>query len=124
VSPFAEQFKTTTVTTTTKISNQHSFPISIVSKDTIPLSNDPRVKVILKKPEGLVNAKEKTVDLDRDDGMKVKWGKAVNDKGGEREGKFEWIGTISAGKEVVLVTEWEVKCPADVYWVEEGNKRN
>jgi hypothetical protein len=50
----------------------------------------------------------------------VRWGN-VGDKGGEKDGKFEWIGSIEAGKEISLVTEWEVKCPVDVTWFEESS---
>jgi hypothetical protein len=120
VASFAEQFKTKTFTSTTKISNQHSFPISIVSKDTVPLCEDKRVKVILRKPEGLVDTKGEALDLRRGDGVKVRWGKVINDKGGEKEGKFEWVGTIPGGKDAILITEWEVKCPVDVDWTEDG----
>lgn len=119
VASFVEQFKTTTFTSTTKISNQHSFPISIVSKDTVPLCDDKRIKVILRKPERLLDTDGTAVDLKREDGIKVKWGKVVDDRGGEMEGKFEWVGTIPGGKDATLVTEWEVKCPIDVDWVED-----
>lgn len=122
-SAFSEQFKTTTLTSTTKISNQHSFPMAMVSKDTIPLCGDNRVKVILRKPQGLADAKEETVDLSREDGMKVRWCTVFGDKGGEKEGKFEWVGIIKAGQEVTLVAEWEVKCPVDVFWHEGGGNK-
>jgi hypothetical protein len=62
------------------------------------------------------------VDLQKEHGVKVRWGKSINDKGGEKEGKFEWVGTIAGGKDVVLVTEWEVKSPVDVDWLESGAK--
>jgi len=117
VASFVEQFKTTTFTSTTKISNQHSFPISIVCKDAVPLCEDKRVKIILRKPGGLVDTKDEAVDLKREDGMRVRWGKVIDDKGGKKDGMYEWAGTIPGGKDVVLVTEWEVKCPLDVYWV-------
>lgn len=104
--------------------NQHSFPIAIVSKDTVPLCADKRVKVILRKPEGLVDAKEESVNLSGEDGIKVRWCKVIGDKGGEKEGKFEWVGSVKAGKEISLVTEWEVKCPVDVFWQEDGLAKN
>jgi len=74
--------------------------------------------VFLKGPTGLAESKEgNEVDLGRTDGFKVKWGRDVEDtKDGQKEGKFIWYGTISPGKEVVLVSEWDVRAPFDVGW--------
>jgi len=47
----------------------------------------------------------------------VKWGRDVEDtRGGQKEGKFIWYGTISPGEEVVLVSEWDVRAPVDAEW--------
>ena len=67
---------------------------------------------------GLAEGEEgKEVDLGRNDGFKVKWGKDLEDtKNGQKEGKFIWYGTIPPGEEVVLVSEWDVRAPFDVEW--------
>ena len=67
---------------------------------------------------GLAEGKEgKEVDLGRNDGFKVKWGKDLEDtKDGQKEGKFIWYGTIPPGEGVVLVSEWDVRAPFDVEW--------
>ena len=31
---------------------------------------------------------------------------------------FEWVGAVGAGKEITIETEWDVRAPADVNWVE------
>jgi hypothetical protein len=110
---FFEQSNTTTVTSTTKIANKHPFPISFVSEEIWPTWGDKRIIVTLKKPEELVNTKEHTSDSGREDEVKVQWGSA-SDKGGEKEAKVESFGTIAAGKEVVLVTEWDIKSPISI----------
>jgi hypothetical protein len=80
------------------------------------MSDDKRIKVILRKPDGLADAKDgKWLDLKKD-GLKVGWGKMVGGKGGEKEGKFEWLWKVEAGAKVTLESEFEVKAPADVRW--------
>jgi hypothetical protein len=84
----------------------------------VPTCEDKRVKVILRKPEGLADAKDgEAVDLKKD-GLKVGWEKLVDGKGGEKEGRFEWSWKVDAGSQVKLEAEWEVKAPADIKWVE------
>jgi hypothetical protein len=82
------------------------------------MSDDKRAKVILRKPEGLADAKDgQVVDL-KDDGLKVSWEKMADGKGGEKEGKFEWRWKVDGGAKVMLEAKWEVKAPADVNWAE------
>ena len=119
-SSFVEQYKTTTYTSTTTITNRHTgdYPIQIVERSSLPIASpqDTRIKVFLKEPEGLAEGKEGTeIDLHRLDGFKVKWGET---KDGKKSGKFIWCGTIDPGKEVILVSKWEVRAPVDVEWVE------
>jgi len=121
-SSFVEQYTTTTYVSTTKLHNRHTsdYPVDIVERSSIPIAsaNDPRIKVFLKGPKGLAESEEgEEVDLGRADGFRVKWGKDVEDtKGGQKDGKFIWYGTISPCEEVVLVSEWEVRAPFDAGW--------
>jgi hypothetical protein len=82
----------------------------------VMISQDKRVKVHLRKPDGLVDAKDgQVVDLKKlKEGLKVRWSSLVDGKGGEKEGRFE----VNAGASVTVQSEWEVKAPADVDWHE------
>ena len=121
-SSFVEQYTTTTYVSTTKLHNRHTgdYPVNIVERSSIPIASesDPRIKVFLKGPKGLAESEEgEEVDLGRGDGFKVKWGRDMEDtKNGQKEGKFIWYGTIPPGEEVVLISEWEVRAPADAEW--------
>jgi len=81
------------------------------------MSEDKRIKVILRKPVGLADAKDGQV-VDMQNGLKVSWEKVVDGKGGEKEGRFEWLWKVDAGSQVKMEAEWEVKAPADVKWAE------
>lgn len=126
-SSFVEQYKTTTYTSTTTITNRHTgdYPIKIVGRSSLPVASvqDTRVKVFLKEPEGLAEGEEGSeIDLGRSDKFKVKWGTDVDEtKDGKKTGKFVWYGTIDPGKEVVLVSKWEVRAPVDVEWIERSS---
>jgi hypothetical protein len=118
---FAEVSNTTIYTNTTTIHNKHRFPLSeIIIRDVIPISQDKRVKVHLRKPDGLVNAKDgQVVDLNKlKDGLNVRWSSLVDGKGGEKEGRFEFMWKVDAGASVTVQSEWEVKAPADIDWHE------
>ena len=121
-SSFVEQYTTTAYVSTTTIRNRHTgnYPVNIIERSSIPVAsaNDTRIRVFLKRPEGLATAGDGVeVDLGRSDGFKVKWGRDLEEtKGGNKEGKFIWYGTISPGEEVVLVSEWDVRAPVDVEW--------
>ena len=126
-SSFVEQYKTTTYTSTTTITNRHTgdYPIHIVERSSLPVASpqDTRIKVFLKEPGGLAEGEEGSdINLGRPDGFKVKWGTDVDEtKDGKKSGKFIWYGTINPGKEVVLVSKWEVRAPVDVEWVEKSS---
>ncbi|TFK61692.1 hypothetical protein BDN72DRAFT_863410 [Pluteus cervinus] len=117
---FVEAINTTTYTTHISIHNKHQFPIEhLIVKDVIPTSDDKRVKVILRKPEGLAGAKDgEVLDLGAsavsNAGLKVGWVKSTIWEGGEKEGKFEWKWNVDSGAKVKLEAEWEVNAPADV----------
>lgn len=116
---FTEAVNTTTYTTRISIHNKHQFPIAnLIVRDVIPTSDDKRAKVILRKPEGLADAKDgQLVDLKKD-GLKVSWESLAEGKGGEKEGRFEWKWKVDSGAKVALEAEWEVKAPADIAWAE------
>lgn len=126
-SSFVEQYKTTTYTSTTTITNRHTgdYPIQIVERSSLPVASpqDTRIKVFLKKPEGLAEGEEGTdIDLGRPDGFKVKWGTDVDEtKDGKKTGKFIWFGSVEPGNEVALVSQWEVRAPVDVEWTEKSS---
>ena len=123
-SSFVEQYKTTAYTSTTTITNRHTgdYPIKIVERSSLPVASlqDTRIKVFLKEPEALAEGEEGSdVDLGRPDGFKVKWGTDADEtKDGKKTGKFIWHGTVDPGKEVVLISKWEIRAPVDVEWVE------
>ena len=104
---------TTTYVSTTRLHNQHTgdYPIAIVERVPIDSVDDPDIKVFLKGPKGLAESEErKDVDLGREDGFKVKWGKDLEaTANGQKEGMFIWYGVIRPGEEVVLVSEWDVR---------------
>lgn len=126
-SSFVEQYKTTSYTSTTTITNRHTgdYPIQIVERSSLPVASlqDTRIKVFLKKPEGLAEGEEGTdIDLARPDGFKVKWGADMDEtKDGKKSGKFIWHGSVEPGKEVVLVSQWEIRAPVDVEWTEKSS---
>jgi hypothetical protein len=126
-SSFVEQYKTTTYTSTTTITNRHTgdYPIQIVERSSLPVAppQDTRIKVFLKEPEGLAEGEEGLdINLDRPDGFKVKWGTDVDEvKDGKKSGKFIWYGTINPGEEVVLVSKWDIRAAVDVEWVEKSS---
>ncbi|KAF7984409.1 hypothetical protein HWV62_14456 [Athelia sp. TMB] len=116
---FAEASSTTTYTNVTTIHNKHRFPLpEITVRDTIPLTDDKRFKVHLKKPDGLADAGDEVVDLKEVlPGLKVRW----SGKGGEKEGRFEFSVAVEAGKKVKVESGWEVKAPSDLKWHEATN---
>jgi len=121
---YVEQYKTTTYTSTTTISNRHTgeHPIFVVEKSSIPVApeEDKAIRVFLKEPKGLAEGEDGVeVDLKRADGFKVKWGSGDDrTKDGQKQGKFVWNGRIAPGSEVVLVSQWEVRAPVEVAWSE------
>ncbi|KAG6864236.1 hypothetical protein C0991_011155 [Blastosporella zonata] len=113
---FSEAQSTTTYNTKITIYNKHGFALpDLVVREVVPTVDDKRAKVILRKPEGLADAKDKEVAVKvGEDVVKVGWEKL----GGEKEGKFSWRGNVRAKDKVVLESEWELKAPADTYWQE------
>lgn len=122
--PFVETINTTTYTAKITVHNKHAFAIEdLTVKDVIPMCDDNRVKVVLRKPEVLASAKEgEIVDVGAQ-GLKVRWEATVDGKGGEKEGKFEWKWRVDAGAQVTMDTQWEVKGPSDVTLTETSTPR-
>ena len=117
---FAEPTKTTTSTVTITVANKHTFDVTgLVVRDTVPLGNeDAKIQVMLRRPEGLALAEadeEVAVALeglgDVREEARVRWGKVEDGKGGEKDGIYEWVCAIPAGKKVQLETEWDVEVP-------------
>jgi len=119
---FVEAMHTTSYITKITVYNKHTFVVpDLVVRDVIPTCDDKRVKVLLRKPEVLAGAKdgeEVLVDKEKGDGLKIMWEKLVDGKGGEKEGKFQWKGSVKAKDNLMLEAQWDVKGPADVTWVE------
>ena len=121
-SSFMEQYTTVTYVSTTKLHNRHTgdYPVDIVQRSSIPIASekDLRIKVFLKGPTGLAGSQDgEEVDPGRGDGFKIKWGRDVEDtRNGQKEGKFIWYGTIPPGREVVVVSKWDVRAPVDAEW--------
>ncbi|TFK16660.1 hypothetical protein FA15DRAFT_676612 [Coprinopsis marcescibilis] len=117
---FTETTNTTTYITKITVHNKHAFDIDdLVVRHIIPMCEDRRGQVILRKPDGLAAAKVgQTVSLQG--GLKVAWTKSDgNDsKGGDKEGRYEWTWKVSSGGKVNLEAEWDVKVPGESAWHE------
>ncbi|KAI0791184.1 hypothetical protein C8Q75DRAFT_715913 [Abortiporus biennis] len=114
---------TTTFTITVTIMNKHANPLyNLIVREVLPVpEDDETVKVILKKPEGLADVDQGGIlDISEKVGQKctVRWGEIVAGKGGQKEGKFEWVVNISEGGEVTLISEYDVKVPIGFQWNE------
>jgi hypothetical protein len=108
---FAEPTQTVAYAVTTTIKNVHQFDLPrVLVRDSIPVSdNDKRIRIILRKPANLAEAKEgDEVDVD---GAKVSWS-----KDGLKDGKIEWTAEVKSGEELKLETEFEIRAPADSKW--------
>jgi len=72
------------------------YPVNILERSSIPIASvsDPRIKVFLKRPTGLAESEEgEEVDLWREDGFKVKWGRDMEDtRAGKRRGCLSGMG--------------------------------
>ncbi|KAF4613545.1 hypothetical protein D9613_008120 [Agrocybe pediades] len=116
---FSENTNTTTYTTKISVHNKHQFPISrLIIREAVPVANDKRVRVILRKPEGLAEAKDGQVVNLKDNGLCVGWTKVVDGSGGTKEGKFEWTWNVNSGAKVMVEAEWDVKSTGDNEWIE------
>ena len=116
-SAFSEQWATTTCRSCTTITNDHSFVLrGLVLRNGVPV----RARVVLRRPGGLaVLEKGEELKVCKVEGEKrtVRWSNVVDGKGG-KEGMFEWVTEVGAGKRLTIRTEWDVKTPLSLSWVE------
>ncbi|KAI0319141.1 hypothetical protein OF83DRAFT_1163099 [Amylostereum chailletii] len=120
---FSEQFNTTTYTSLTTVHNRHAFALStLIIRDTLPISEDEqRVRVILREPGVLATTgkfEEKSVETEDGEAHKIRWYNGANEDGDKKEGLYEWVCSVDAGKKVTVRAVWDIKAPADVKWVE------
>lgn len=118
---FAEVSKVTTYTNSTTIHNKHRFALSeVIIRDIIPLSDNNAVKVILRKPAGLAEAADGDIVNMKNvqEGLKARWSPLIEGKGGEKQGRFEFLLKVDAGAKVTVESGWDVKAPADMRWHE------
>ena len=48
----------------------------------------------------------------------VRWCNVVDGKGGRMNGLFEWVVEVGVGEELTIETEWDVKAPVSLKWIE------
>ncbi|TCD63944.1 hypothetical protein EIP91_004754 [Steccherinum ochraceum] len=137
--PFGDTAKAITrCSARTTVQNKSSTVVkNLVVRDSLPIpggADDEKdlFKVQLRKPEGLVEASaDELVDVRNEVGSsevdkkklagvkrKIRWSKGDNGKGGEEEGKYEWVVDVLPGEEVSLIAEWDIKAPNSVKWEE------
>ncbi|KAF9450470.1 hypothetical protein P691DRAFT_665264 [Macrolepiota fuliginosa MF-IS2] len=120
---FAESIDITTYATTITAHNTHQFSIEkLVVRDAVPVSaNDQRIKVLLRKPQELLEAQEgvfvdvkdagKSVEPNTSAGeegmLKVRWEK-------EQDGLYEYKWGVGAENTAKFETTFDVKGPADL----------
>jgi uncharacterized protein (TIGR02231 family) len=134
-SAFSEQWAATTYRSRTTVTNRHPFALrELVVRDGVPVCEDEkRVSVVLRHPVGLAELEQGEelqvgVKQDAREGegeevvvgqkQKVRWCKVVDGKGGRKEGLFEWVVEVGAGEELTIETEWDVKAPVSLKWIE------
>ena len=127
-SAFSEQWAATTYRSRTTVTNRHPFACELVVRDGVPVSEDEkRVSVVLRHPEGLAKMGQgeggvvlsaKDCGREGDGEQRVRWCKVVDGKGGKKEGLFEWVVEVGAGEELTIETEWDVKAPVSLRWIE------
>jgi uncharacterized protein (TIGR02231 family) len=126
---FTEQWAATTYRSRMTVTNQHPFALrELVVRDGLPVSeNEKCVSVVLRRPAGLADLEQgEECEVDAKDGGRegggkqhsVRWSKAVDGKGGKKEGLFEWVVEVGGGEELTIDTEWDVKAPTSLRWVE------
>ena len=122
-----EQWAATAYRSRTTVTNRHPFPLrALVLRDGVPVSeDDKRVSVVLRRPAGLAELEQgKELNVSAEDGACkdekriVRWGKVVDGKGGRKEGLLEGVFEVGAGEEVTIETEWDVKAPVSLRWIE------
>lgn len=130
---FSEQWAATMYRSRTTVTNRHPFTLrELVIRDGVPVCEDEkRVSVVLRRPAGLAEleqGKELQVRAKEDNGREgddggegegkkkqsVRWCKVD----GRKEGLFEWVVEVGAGEELTIDTEWDIKAPVSLKWIE------
>ena len=100
------------------IANSHPSDIAdLLVRDAIPLGDDEAgIRVTLRKPERLARATdgEEIAVGEGAEAVRVRWAAVEDGVGGERDGMYEWVCGVPAGKKVVLETVWEVRTPENL----------
>ncbi|KAH9962262.1 hypothetical protein BC827DRAFT_1199964 [Russula dissimulans] len=132
-SAFSEQWAATTYRSRTTVTNRHPFALpALVLRDGVPVSDDEkRVSVVLRRPAGLAaleqgeelrvggkDGEDEGESESKSEKRTVRWCKKIDGKGGKKEGLFEWVFEVGAGEEVTIETEWDVKAPISLKWIE------
>jgi len=116
-SKFAAQEETYSHTVKITITNKRSTPIpSIILRDMLPISDDSRVKIVLKSPMVLMESQEVDEARPVKEGVKVRWRKMPGDgSSGEKHGWLEWIcSNIPVDGEVEVLLQCDITAPSDV----------
>ncbi|KZT28781.1 hypothetical protein NEOLEDRAFT_1128996 [Neolentinus lepideus HHB14362 ss-1] len=118
---FSEQFKITSYYVETVIRNKHRSQISeLIVRDAVPHASsllaglDGKVRIVLREPVALAEAKPGELTQVGDKGLKVRW----VSKDHQAEGEYAWECKLDASEEIKLVVKYEVKAPVDVMWQE------
>ncbi|TFK56143.1 hypothetical protein OE88DRAFT_1652769 [Heliocybe sulcata] len=113
---FSEQFKITTYSVETVIRNKHRSSISeLVVRDAVPHRSatsaglGENVKIVLREPAALADAKPGEVKEVGDKGLKVRW----VGMGDQMEGEYVWECKLDANEEIKFTVKYEIKAPAD-----------
>ncbi|KZT23516.1 hypothetical protein NEOLEDRAFT_1179970 [Neolentinus lepideus HHB14362 ss-1] len=118
---FSEQFKITSYFVETVIRNKHRSQISeLIVRDAVPHASsllaglDGKVRIVLREPVALAEAKPGELTNVGDKGLKVRW----VSKDHQVEGEYAWECKLDASEEIKLVVKYEVKAPVDIMWQE------
>jgi hypothetical protein len=116
---FADVANVTTCTVAIKVQNKHPFPIdNLIIRNALPVTEDKRVRVVLRKPKELIEAKEgvlvkirkeESTEAEDEEGKcpKVKWTK-------EKTGLYEYHWRVDADDKIELETVFEMKASTDL----------
>ncbi|TFK18769.1 hypothetical protein FA15DRAFT_728831 [Coprinopsis marcescibilis] len=115
---FTETTNTTTCITKITVHNKHTFDNDdLVVRHIIPICEDKRGQVILRKPDGLATAEVGQI-VSLQGGLKVAWTKFDGNDSMAKTRKvgYEWSWKVSSGGKVNLEAEWDAKVPGESAW--------
>lgn len=122
---FTDVANITTYTVTIKVQNKHPFPINnLIIRNALPVTEDKRVRVILRKPKELIEAKEGVLVKIKEEELetaeeepgadeeekcaRVKWTK-------EKTGLYEYHWRVDGDDKIELETVFEMKASTDLH---------